>query len=120
MPLQGLYKISAPIDIDKGFTAGISFDPEHEVFAGHFPGQPVVPGVVLIRIVRDLVSRSCGRQVKLQQATNVKFLNIIDPKNTQEVTLSGSMQEDGAGHVTVNAIISSGETKFFRFKGTFS
>ena len=120
MALDSLYLISQPTLSDGRFSADISFDPGHEIFMGHFPEQSVVPGVVLIRIVKDTISRISGRKVKLQKAGNVKFLNIIDPEKTQNVSLSGTMQHDGTGNTTVSASIFLGETTFFRFKGIFS
>ena len=120
MPLNSVYKISDPTLTIDSFTASISFDPRHEVFSGHFPGQPVVPGVVLVRIVRDVVSQITGRTISLQQAPNIKFLNIIDPGEMQNLSLKGTLQQDEESNLAVNASLSSGETIFFRFKGTFS
>lgn len=58
------------------FTIG----PEHPSLAGHFPGRPVVPGVVLLdhAIAAILDGRACGLR-------GVKFLRPVLPGETVSV-----------------------------------
>ena len=34
---------------------------DHPVFAGHFPGRPIVPGVMLLEWAQDQIGQSLGR-----------------------------------------------------------
>ena len=47
---------------------------EHPCYAGHFPGNPVVPGVVLLELVVEAVARRAPRE-----ARNVKFHRAVKP-----------------------------------------
>lgn len=50
---------------------------DHPSLAGHFPGNPVVPGVLLLDHAIDALHRACGlRVVRLQR---VKFLAALRP-----------------------------------------
>jgi len=51
-------------------TAEYAMPPEHPVLAGHFPGRPIVPGVVLLARIEALLAE---HQFALRECTSVKF-----------------------------------------------
>ena len=119
MDLQSLYKIH-DIKVDgTEFSAGITFDPDHAILKGHFPGHPVVPGVCLIRIMRDLVSEIKGKPLTLHTISNLKFLKMIDPYSHAKVEVSGSYSNTENGLYVVNASITYEDVSFLKFKGRF-
>lgn len=69
------------------FVAQISLNKNHEIFKGHFPGNPVTPGVCMMQIVKELTEEFTGNQLFLKTASNVKFMAIINPFETPELTL---------------------------------
>ena len=62
----------------------IRLNPGHFIFAAHFPGDPVTPGVCLIQMGRELVEDFIGRQLSLKMLKNVKFLSVVSPVETPE------------------------------------
>lgn len=50
---------------------------DHPAFAGHFPGRPIVPGVVLLDYVIAAVSKASGQPVV--GIGNTKFLSPVGP-----------------------------------------
>lgn len=52
---------------------------DHPSFAGHFPGHPIVPGVVLLDRVVQMAQLSCGGPVTGWQVSQVKFLSPCGP-----------------------------------------
>ena len=52
---------------------------DHPAFAGHFPGQPIVPGVVLLDRAMWLVQKQLREPVGSWQISHVKFLNPCGP-----------------------------------------
>lgn len=73
----------------------IKLNPAHEIFKGHFPGQPVTPGVVLIQMTTELTQNAIEQNVKLKQVINSKFLNVMNPEKNPEVTFKISITKDG-------------------------
>ena len=71
------------------FQARFRFPAELEVFEGHFPGHPLVPGVFLIEGVRVVAERILGKPLRIARVRDAKFVAIVEPDVTVE--LQGSI-----------------------------
>ncbi len=63
----------------------------HPAFAGHFPGHPVLPGVVLLSLVMRALQREPALQARLgvtPQIEQVKFLSALGPNTEVRVCFS--------------------------------
>lgn len=52
---------------------------DHPAFAGHFPGTPIVPGVVLLNEVLHALVQANGKPLQTCQINAVKFLSPLKP-----------------------------------------
>lgn len=59
----------------------------HPALPGHFPGHPVVPGVVILSEVWDALAASAGRPVRCRGWPSVKFLAPLLPEEPFTVEL---------------------------------
>jgi len=80
---------------EQSLSCKLVFEPTHPIFQGHFPGHPVVPGVVSIAIVRELLEKALGYQLDLVQASTVKFLALMGPDHQPDVTIQWKLLDDG-------------------------
>ena len=71
--------MSAPPASAAARTGRFAIPPDHPSLPGHFPGRPVVPGVVLLDAVFALAA---GRPAKLLRA---KFIAPVGPGDEVEV-----------------------------------
>lgn len=55
---------------------------DHPAFAGHFPGTPIVPGVVLLDEVMHAIAVDTGLTATAWQISAVKFLSPLKPDET--------------------------------------
>lgn len=55
---------------------------DHPAFAGHFPGRPIVPGVVLLDQAIRCTEKLLGQPVDRWQIANTKFLSPVGPGET--------------------------------------
>jgi len=96
----------------------ILINPEHPVFEGHFPGQPVVPGVCMMQMVKELTEEALSCRLRFATVQDMKFLVVIAPvkNNCVQVTLNHSRNEDLE---QVNAQISNADVIHFKFRGNF-
>ena len=63
---------------------------DHPAYAGHFPGQPLLPGVVLLAEVLQAVLADAGHAALLGPAPRlamVKFLRPVRPGDTLRLRL---------------------------------
>ena len=62
---------------------------DHPAFAGHFPGQPVLPGVVLLSAVLETLLAEDASSIGAQPCVSaVKFLAPVRPGASLEVRWS--------------------------------
>lgn len=88
MLLKDFYKvISIENSAENKHLALIHINAEHEVFKGHFPGNPIMPGVCMMQIIKELTEQISGRSLFMQSLSNVKFMALINPFNTPELRL---------------------------------
>lgn len=73
---------------NSSLEAKFLLNPAHPVFAGHFPGQPVVPGVCMLQIIKEGLEQVVGRKIILTQAANIKFLSMLVPVAHKEINLN--------------------------------
>jgi 3-hydroxyacyl-[acyl-carrier-protein] dehydratase len=66
-------------EAENEFHARFFIDPNHEVFNGHFPNQPLLPGVIMVDIVRRCLEKIEGVSLRLDTASNIKFLHFLTP-----------------------------------------
>jgi acyl-coenzyme A synthetase/AMP-(fatty) acid ligase len=52
---------------------------DHPVFAGHFPGAPIVPGAMLLDLALQAIGKRVGADLSACQINAVKFLSPVRP-----------------------------------------
>ena len=113
-----LFKISKVVHNDNIISARLGINKASDIFNGHFPGHPVVPGACMLQIVKEVLEKALDTSLLLKKADHLKFMVMIDPGNTQAVDLEVSYKfvEDA---YTVTAKLMSAEVVCFKFQGSF-
>ena len=75
--------------------ACLSFGPGFPAFEGHFPGNPILPGIIQLASVRILAARFLGCSLAAQALFNIKFRDMIRPEQTVNLNLSGREKNGG-------------------------
>lgn len=88
MVLKDFYKVlSEEKTGDAKYNIRILVNANHEVFEGHFPGNPIMPGVCMIQIIKELTESITKSSLMIQTLTNVKFMALINPEINPELRL---------------------------------
>lgn len=66
---------------------------DHPAFAGHFPGTPILPGVLLLDVVLHSIAAATGMASERCTISSVKFLSPAGPGD--ELTIAHSIEPSG-------------------------
>lgn len=88
MVLKDFYKVvSEEKTGDAKYNIRILVNANHEVFNGHFPGNPIMPGVCMIQIIKELTESITQNSLMIETLSNVKFMALINPEINPELRL---------------------------------
>ena len=69
-----------------GYTQALRIDAAHPALPGHFPGQPLVPAVILLEQVA--LALRAWRQQRLARVLEAKFVAPLLPDETAQLQLT--------------------------------
>lgn len=98
----------------------LALNPDHAIYEGHFPNQPVMPGVCMLQLVTELTSRAVGQPLQLKKAHQAKFLIPIVPQKVPIIQLKTRFIATEEQTWKVTASLQLEEQVFFKFKGLLS
>lgn len=99
-------------------TATLEINPAHPIFNGHFPGRPVVPGVCMVQIIKELLEEALGKSLQLQKADHIKFLSLIVPGESPVIEATINYSIDSSGLSVVAALL-KGNVVCLKLRGNF-
>ena len=95
MLLKDFYKIISLEQTNaQQFTAIILVNENHEIFKGHFPGNPIMPGVCMMQIIKEITGNITKSALIVQSLSNVKFMALINPFATPELRFELDITEE--------------------------
>ena len=92
-------------------------NPSHNIFKGHFPENPVVPGVCTMAMIKDCCAIVLSRGVKYDYIKEVKFLSAIIPSIHSELMVDIELKSVD-DQINLTAKVVSGDTIMMKLKGT--
>jgi 3-hydroxyacyl-[acyl-carrier-protein] dehydratase len=120
MLLNNFFEIAHINAAGNSLHAEIKINAAHKIFEGHFPGQPVVPGVCMLQIIKEILEQVMQQKNNLVKAMDIKFLAVIDPVQNNLINASIQYSLNEEGHTVVNAYLFKNELVHFKFKGLFA
>ncbi len=69
-------------------TASVTTDGDSPWFSGHFPDNPILPGIAQLKMVADLLATPFHGKVCITGLSRVKFRKIIRPGEQLDIHLT--------------------------------
>jgi 3-hydroxyacyl-[acyl-carrier-protein] dehydratase len=107
------------IEIGDKYTAHIKLNAAHKIFEGHFPGNPITPGVCITQMVKETVEEITNKRLDIVTGDNIKFTAILNPIETPEVELNIVLKDKENGLLHADASLTAGTNSYFSFKGSY-
>lgn len=102
---------------DEKIIAKIKLNPSHRIFGGHFPNNPITPGVIQIQIVKEIMEAVHKKDLRLLTLSRCKFLKILNPNETPLLVIDISIV---GSPLHISAMGMEGEHIYFKLSATFS
>lgn len=120
MLIKDFYKINNLTSNETEVIACIKLNPNHKVYKGHFPNQPVVPGVIQLQIVKEILENHLSKNLFMSNITQVKYLVPITPVEVPELHISITYKNDDDGILKSNVFISFDEIIYTKARIIFT
>jgi 3-hydroxyacyl-[acyl-carrier-protein] dehydratase len=119
MLLGNFYNITDSSQEGQTYRAKVEFNAAHEIFKGHFPDLPVVPGVCQTQMLVETLSKLMGKNLEMKLAHHIKFLALLNPTKVKELVCEIKIDKEEEEKLLVSASYFTPDEIFFRFKGEF-
>lgn len=84
--------------------------PECPVYQGHFPGEPVSPGVCNIQMVRELAEKVAGHRLFINNLKQVRLTTLITPLRHSRLDVSVNLTETDNAYAMVASVGENGNS----------
>lgn len=118
MLIENLYQIQSFNVEESVVTATIHINKDHDIFNGHFPNNPVMPGVCMIQIIKELTEKAFDVELFMEKASNIKFMALINPEENPVLDLNLKVSKEDNLYKVKNTT-NFGTTVALKFSGTF-
>ena len=114
---NAFYRIIGSDHQDGIITATLEINKNNEIFAGHFPGQPVLPGACMLQMLKEVLEINLNIKMRLKKAQQVRYPTLIDPMidNILQLTIKYIKENE----VTVSGNLTGKNGICLKFKGIF-
>lgn len=113
-----LYRLKNLKQEEDQLIADIVLNEKDIIFEGHFPGNPITPGVAQLEIIKEILSIHFNRSIQLKSISNCKYLAILNPLKNPDVTVTLTVNKV-ENELKVNAVFAANGTVFTKSTGVY-
>lgn len=114
------YKVVNTNTDDNNGTFTLSILPDCDVYEGHFPGDPVCPGVCNIETIKECAMMLLNKELRIKTIKLCRLTALASPAICPEVKVSINATNNGDGTYLIIASIADDKQQYMSFKGTLS
>lgn len=120
--IDKLYEIKSISPISEIMvTCDIQINCKSEIFNGHFPGQPILPGVCTLHIIKDCLSNIRQCNIVISGMSQCKFVGMVDPRIENNLKIDiNYLSSSNDIPFCVSAIVRASERIILKLKGEFN
>lgn len=122
MLLNKYFTIRERREDETGSNFLISLNPDHQVYQGHFPGDPICPGVCSIQMIRECAEIVLGQRLTIGTVSQCRFMELLTPSKNKDLLLKLTLckAEEGMVKAVASILSDDAQTSFLEYKGEYS
>ena len=93
----------------------INLNADCPVYEGHFPGEPVSPGVCNIQMIKECAEQVAGKSLLLNNLQQCRLTTLVTPIQHPQVEVTILLEEKGDGY-KLKATVGKGEDVYLDLK----
>jgi 3-hydroxyacyl-[acyl-carrier-protein] dehydratase len=106
-------------EADDSLKVDVQLNPDHQIFKGHFPQQPVLPGACMVQMLREVLQKASNCILEFNRGQNIKFISLVVPGGNNILTFQIQTKLNPDGLLSVNSTLYSQNTASMKFSGTY-
>ena len=120
MLFKGFYNNEKTISSDHNkLITRIKLNKDHDIYNGHFPNNPIIPGVIIIQIIKEILEEHLGCELFLREIINIKYISPINPIINNSLLFEIYLQKENKSIMVKNNIMLDNAKIAVKFKGKF-
>lgn len=116
---DSLYSIENIYEENSTINAQVALDADHEIFKGHFPGQPVLPGACMLQMTKELVEVFFEKKLQLKKADDIRFSSMVVPAESPVLEFRVQYKKENNSIQTNTKIVKQDATVCCKIKALF-
>jgi 3-hydroxyacyl-[acyl-carrier-protein] dehydratase len=114
-----LYTFDPVRENNGSLLALVKLNGKHAIFRGHFPDQPVLPGVCMLEMIREILEGSLQQKLRITGGPLIKFLSMIVPDKNPEFLVEINYEPKN-GSIQANGKIFRDQAVFMKYSLVFT
>lgn len=110
MLIKDYYTIEEETATEEGRLFRVRLNPDCTVYQGHFPEEPVSPGVCNIQMLKELAEQTAGEQLFLHNLQLCRLTTLIAPQTHPTMEAAISLSSQGESYKLRASLSHNGET----------
>ncbi len=111
---DNFYRIAQIIEGENGFKSIVELMEKHPIYEGHFPLEPIVPGVCSLAIIRRCLSVYYDKNISFSKIKECKFISVIKPTAGLLISIDITFLRDN----TISAMVYNNDETVLKLKAT--
>lgn len=116
MLIQNYYTVLQQSHEGDTYLFEVSMNADCSVYEGHFPGEPISPGVCNIQMLKECLETVLGHSVLLDTIQQCRFTTLITPIAYPELEVRICLLRQEEEHVKFKATLGKGEEVYLELK----
>ncbi|ABG59373.1 (3R)-hydroxymyristoyl-ACP dehydratase [Cytophaga hutchinsonii] len=118
MLVDNLYRVVSNQKDAAVIRVHLEVNASHEIFKGHFPEVPVLPGVCMVQCIKELIEESLLVKTQIDKGDMIKFLSMLNPVESNSIQAEISIKEKTETRIVFQATLKNEDRFLLKYSGS--